>query len=158
LELIDGQFIIGTMAGSRRVAWYLLHDYGPAMALPLASSDLWWTALRQAFDPQPVPRTPEEWADWAATSDCDPEPPPAGPYGSIAHRRVYELLQHGLHYFAEVSGVGQSLGRGFVIRLGEHGLTPDLLFVDRTGLVNLHEYYLDGPPSLALEITLEGSA
>ena len=77
LELIDGQLVISTLAGSRRIAWQLLHDYGPASALPLAPADLWWEALRQAFDPQPSPRTPEEWTRWAATIEHDPEPPPA---------------------------------------------------------------------------------
>jgi hypothetical protein len=62
LELIDGQLIISTMAGSRRIAWSLLQDHGPAMALPMAPANLWWEALRQAFHPQPTPDTPEEWA------------------------------------------------------------------------------------------------
>lgn len=158
LELIDGQLIISTMAGSRRVAWYLLDDYGPAMALPMASSDLWWEALRQAFDPQPTPRTPEEWAEWAATVEHKPEPPSAGPYGSLEHRRAYDLLQHGFYCLSGRSGLGKSLGRDFVIRLGENGLTPDLLFIDRTRSADMHEYYLDGPPTLVIEITLEGSA
>jgi Uma2 family endonuclease len=158
LELIDGQLIISTIAGSRRIAWLLLHDHGPAMALPLASSDLWWEALRQAYDPQPRPQTPEEWTEWAATFEHDPEPPPAGPLGSVEHRRAYELLWQGLYRFADLSGLGRSLGRDFVIRLGENGLTPDLLFVDRACLPNLYEYYLEGPPSIVIEVTLEGSA
>lgn len=155
LELIDGQFIISTLPGSRRIAWMLLDDYGPAIALPMAPPDLWWTALAQAFDPQPRPQTPEEWAAWAATFEHDPEPPPAGPYGTLEHRRIYELLQRGL-YFLSGSGLGRGLGRDFVIRLGENALTPDLLFVDPSRLANLHRYYLDGPPSVAIEITLEG--
>ncbi|MFL6198703.1 MAG: Uma2 family endonuclease [Thermoanaerobaculia bacterium] len=158
LELIDGQLIISTMAGSRRIAWILLEDHGPALALPLASPDLWWEALRQAFDPQPKPRTPEEWTEWAATFEHDPEPPPAGPLGSAEHRRAYELLRQGLYRFDGRSGLGRSSGRDFVIRLGENGLTPDLLFMDRACLPNLHEYYLDGPPPLVIEITLDGSA
>jgi len=158
LELIDGQLIISTMAGSRRIAWILLEDHGPALALPLASPDLWWEALRQAFDPQPSPQTPEEWTEWAATFEHDPEPPSAGPLGSAEHRRAYELLRQGLYRFDGRSGLGRSSGRDFVIRLGENGLTPDLLFMDRACLPNLHEYYLDGPPPLVIEITLDGSA
>lgn len=158
LELIDGQLIISTLAGSRRIAWTLLDDYGPPTALSLAPSDLWWEALRQAFDPQPSPRTPEEWTRWAATFEHDPEPPPAGPLGSREHHRAYELLWQGLYRFTGRSGLGRSLGRDFVIRLGENGLTPDQLFVDWACLPNLHEYYLDGPPPIVIEVTLEGSA
>jgi Uma2 family endonuclease len=157
LELIDGRLIISTLAGSRRIAWYLLRDYGPAMAIPMAAPDLWWEALYQAFNPRPRPSTAEEWATWADTVEHDPEPPPAGPHGSVAHRHVFSLLQMGLHRFAEVSGSGHSLGRDFVMRLGEDGLTPDLLFVGRSSLARLHNSYFDGPPSLVIEITLEGS-
>lgn len=158
LELIDGRLIISTLAGSRFITRYLLRDYGPAMALPLAPAEIWWEALRQAFAPHPVPRTPEEWTTWAATFEHDPEPPPAGPYGTLEHRRTYELLSSGLRYFGHVSGLGRALGRDFVVRLGENGLTPDVLFVDRASLASLHEYYLDGPPQLVIEITLAGSA
>jgi Uma2 family endonuclease len=156
LELIDGRLIIGTLAGSRRVTWNLLYDHGPAMALPMASSDLWWEALRQAFNPRPMPQTPEEWAAWAAIFQHNPEPPPAGPHDSLAHRRTHELLKLGLYRFDELSGLGRSLGRDFVVHLGENGLTPDLLFADSSRLANLHDYYLDGPPSIVIEITLEG--
>ncbi|HSK80574.1 MAG TPA: Uma2 family endonuclease [Thermoanaerobaculia bacterium] len=156
LELIDGQLIVSTLEGSRRIAWMLLQDYGPAMALPMASLDLWWAALEQAFDPRPRPQNPEEWAAWAATVEHDPEPPPAGPYGTLEHRRVYDLLQRGFYSLSGRSSLGRSLGRDFVIRLGENALTPDLLFVNPSGLANLYEYYLDGPPSLVIEITLDG--
>ncbi|MBI3970819.1 MAG: Uma2 family endonuclease [Chloroflexi bacterium] len=42
--------------------------------------------------------------------------------------------------------------------MGEQGLTPDLLVTDRDRLARLREYYLDGPPSVAIEITLEETA
>jgi Uma2 family endonuclease len=158
LELIDGQLIYRTLRGSRRMLWCLLDDYGPAIALPLAPAQSWWAALQQAFAPQPEPATPEQWAAWAATVEYESEPEPAGPHGSEAHRAAYELLQHGLYHFAQASSLGRELGRDFVIRLGENELTPDLLFIGRARLTNLHEYYLEGPPALVIEITLEGSA
>lgn len=158
LELIDGQLIIGTLRGSRRVLWYLLNDYGPALALPLAPADLWWAALDRAFGPLLGLHSPEEWIEWTVDFEYHPEPRSAGPHGSVAHRRAYELLQHGLYHFAGTSGLGRMLGRDFVVRLGENGLTPNLLFIDLARLANLHEYYLDGPPALVIEITLEGSA
>ena len=52
LELINGQLIISTLAGSRQVAWHILSDYGPVLALPLASPELWWAALREVFQPK----------------------------------------------------------------------------------------------------------
>jgi Uma2 family endonuclease len=158
LELIDGQLVVSTLAGSRRIAWDLLDGHGPVLALPMASSELWWEALRQAFDPKPLPRTPEEWVAWADTVEHDPEPPPAGPLRSAEHQHAYQLLWSGLYRFAGLSGEGLSLGRDFVIRLGENALTPDQLFIDRPRLSNLHDRYLDGPPALAIEITQEGNA
>jgi Uma2 family endonuclease len=155
LELIEGRLIISTLAGSRRITWNLLYDHGPAMALPMASADLWWEALRQAFNPHPMPQGPEEWAAWAATFEHNPEPPPAGPHDTLAHRHAYDLLSFGFYRFVGLSGRGRSLGRDFVVRLGENGLTPDVLFVDQPRLADLHEYYLDGPPSLVIEVTLE---
>jgi Uma2 family endonuclease len=156
LELIEGQLIISTLTGSRRIAWYLLNDYGPALALPLAPSDLWWAALQQAFNPQPPPTTPTEWLEWADHLAYEPpEPAPAGPLGTAEHRRIYQLLQMSLSYLVDTGDLGQFFGRDFVVRLGEDGLTPDILFADRDRLVNLHEYYLDGPPSVVIEIILE---
>ena len=160
LELIDGQLIISTLAGSRRVAWYLLNDYGPAMALPLASAELWWTALTSGFQAParaPHPR-PSGLIGQLILSMSQWNQHRQGPYGSVAHRRVYGLLRDGLYYFAHMSGLGRDLGRDFVIRLGDNGLTPDLIFIDRDRLANLRDYYLDGPPALVIEITLAGSA
>ncbi len=157
LELIDSQLIISTLAGSRRMTWYLLHDYGPALALPLAPAELGWKALYQAFHPQPAPQTPTQWAAWVDHFVYNPEPAPAGPYRSVAHQRVFQLLRNGLYHFASTSRLGRSLGHDFVVRLDENGLTPDLIFIDRKRLVNLHDYYLAGPPTIAIEITLEGS-
>jgi hypothetical protein len=157
LELIGGRLIISTLRGSRRVLWELLHASGPAIALPLAPPELWWAALRQGFSPTPAPRAAEEWEAWAGSVAYDPEPGPAGPHGSVAHREVRQRLQLGLYGVAEESGFGQVLGRDFVVRLGENGLTPDLLVIDRPGLARLHDYYLEGPPALVIEVTSENS-
>jgi hypothetical protein len=56
LELIDGQLIISTGAGSRWILFEILRDYGPPLVLPMASSALWWRALQEAFDAAPTPR------------------------------------------------------------------------------------------------------
>jgi hypothetical protein len=51
---------------------------------------------------------------------------------------------------------GHSLGRDFVMRLGDHALTPDLLLLERRRLAALHEYYIDGPADLVIEIFMPG--
>jgi hypothetical protein len=55
LELIDGQLIISTEAGSRWILFQILRDYGSPLVLPMASPALWWRALQEAFDPRPIP-------------------------------------------------------------------------------------------------------
>jgi hypothetical protein len=48
LELINGRLIISSLAGSRRIAWCLLDDYGPPIGLAHAPPQLWWAALEEA--------------------------------------------------------------------------------------------------------------
>lgn len=156
LELIDGRLIVSTIAGTRRLTWQLLDHYGPAFALPHAPRELWWTALRQAFEPRPMPDTAPAWAEWADAVEHDPEPPPAGPLGSAEHRRMHQLLRFGL-FALDNAGLARSLGRDFVVRLGDDGLTPDLLVVGRARLADLRGYYLDSPPDVAIEIALDGA-
>jgi len=158
LELIEGQLIISTLKGSRRMLWYLLQDYGPDMFLPMAQKELWLNAVIQAFNPSPVPQTYSEWTEWADKTEWNDEPEPAGPYSSAEHRRIHTLLFHALLRFTRMNPQGEMLGRDFVIRLGENGFTPDLIFINRNRMKNLHSYYLDGPPDLAVEITLGESA
>lgn len=157
LELVDGQLIISSLAGSRRIAYDLLQDYGPALVLPHAPANIWWAALRHAFNPQPVPPHALAWTEWADALAYDPEPPHAGPFGSSEHSRLFGLLNYGLHGLYR-SGGFQALGRDFVIRLGDNGLTPDQIVIAPERLDNLHEYYFDGPPTIVIEITLPGTA
>ncbi len=157
LELINGKLIISTFAGSRRVLWELLHDYGPDLVFPMASTALWWAALREAYNPQPLPQTLPEWREWADGFPYEPDVAPAGPQGSAKHQQMSELLRWGLYAYSETSRVGRQLGRDFVIRLGEDGLTPDVLFINHDQCAHFYDRYVDGPPALAIEITLEGS-
>jgi hypothetical protein len=89
----------------------------------------------------------------AASSGCASAGGTAGPFGSGAHREALDRLRFGLHAL-ERAGLARSLGRDFVVRLGDDAVTPDLLVIDRSRLADLHEYYLDGPPCVAIEITL----
>ena len=108
LELIDGKLIISTLAGSRRVLWELLNDYGPDLLLPLAPPALWWTALQHACHPHPPPQTPASWSAWADGVDYQPDVAPAGPQGTEAHHRLYDILHWGLYHFSEMSQWGAS--------------------------------------------------
>lgn|GEM_PF-2442191 len=157
LELINGQLIISTLAGSRRIAWHLLDDYGPPIGLAHAPAQLWWSALEEAFGPYPRPATRDEWWRWAKSFRYSPEPPHAGPQFTGEHYCTYGVLKWGLHYFAEASRLGRSFGRDFVVRLEDDGLTPDQTFVDRERLAYLCDLYLDGSPTIAIEVVQPGS-
>ena len=158
LELIDGKLIISTLAGSRRVLWELLRDYGPDLLLPMAAPALWWTALRAAYTPQPQPQSLADWRAWAETCPLTPEAAPAGPQGSNKNHQMYDILRWGLYHFGEMSRLGRQLGRDFVMHLGADG--RPLMWSSLIGLVwrICTNRYLDGPPAIAIEIVQEGSA
>jgi hypothetical protein len=158
LELIDGKLVISTLKGSRRVARELLQDYGPPLFLPMAPAESWRDALIAAFAAAARPRTPAEWLRWADGLSGPAEVAPAGPQNSWDHRRIYDILMWSLNHFGGATRLGHQMGRDFVIRLGEDGLTPDLMFVSRERYGSLFERYLEGPPTIAIEITLPASA
>jgi len=158
IELIDGKLVIGTLTGSRRILRELLLDYGPDLFLPMASEDLWWSALRTAYDPPSAPHDPVEWNAWADALTYEPEVAPAGPQATLQHRRLSNLLSWGLHYLTSASCAGESIGPDFVIQLGENGLTPDVMFIDRPGMQHMRSRYLEGPPTIVIEILQPASA
>jgi Uma2 family endonuclease len=158
LELLGGKLIISTIAGSRWIAREILRDYGPLMMLPMAPPSLWWQALQAAYAPQPLPASVPAWEAWSDRLEYEPSVAPAGPRDTRDHHRLFDLLKWGLWHLAESTGLGETLGRDFVIRLGENGPTPDVVFMDRTCLERLRDRYLDGPPTLAIEIVSPGSA
>lgn len=158
LELIDGRLIVGTLAGSRRIAWQLLANHGPHLALPMAPRSRWYDALRRAYDPQPAPQSPRAWYQWASDLEYDPEPPPAGPRGTLTHNRLYSRLRTGLYAFGSETKLGTAFGHDFVVRLGDDGLTPDVLFIHRDQMTRLRGYYFGGPPALVIEVLSKCSA
>lgn len=52
--------------------------------------------------------------------------------------------------------LGQSLGNGFVNRLGEQGVMPDILFYRGQPHNRLYEYYLDGSADVIVEFIQPG--
>jgi len=158
LELLQGQLIISTLAGSRWIMGELLRDYGPDFVLAHADPTLWWQALQSAYAPNPPPGDLAGWHDWADNLRYEARAAPAGPRGTASHHRLCDLLSSGLWHWAETTGLGFAMGRDFVIRLGNDGPTPDAVIIDRPGLDRLRSRYLDGPPSIAVEIVTPASA
>jgi hypothetical protein len=157
LELIDGKLFCSTLAGSRRVLWQILDAYGPDCAIPMAPVEKWFAALAQAFSPKLVPKTIEEWKAWAAASDYKPFIPLAGPRSSWEHYRAWERLWMGFHLWSDRFGMGFSIGRDFVMRLGEQAFTPDTLFLANDRVHQMREYFCDGPASIVVEVLQSGN-
>ena len=158
LELIDRQLYIGTLAGSRRMAWQLLRDYGVGFALRYGTATQWIEALRGVFAPQGKLDSAESWFTWARSVAYDAEPPTTGPMMSSAHSRIYDLLHWSLHSFAQQTRLGSLYGRDIVCRLNDNGVTPDLFFYDNARSRQMTEYFFDGAPNLIIEILLPHSA
>lgn len=89
LELIEGRLIIGN---SRDGSRYFLHDlltgWGAQAAVPFAPTDLWRTALCQAFASLTPPQASAplaNWQAWAARVVFEPCLAPAGPRETGPH-------------------------------------------------------------------------
>jgi hypothetical protein len=107
----------------------------------MASPALWWTALQEAYRPQPgtvgsaegereaaegCPAALAEWHEWADRLHYEPEVAPAGPRGSAEHHRIFDILTWGLYPVGESSGRGRELGRDFLTlpRINPWGSRP----------------------------------
>lgn len=127
IELINGRVQVGgTQAMTRLVLQQLLAQASLAELRDLGA-DGWHDAAQLALELPPLPT------------------------GNFDHRRHYSLLQRVSLPLFEVLG-GSALithSRDIAVRLGSNVLTPDV-FVGHT--TAMREYYLDGPPLLAVEI------
>ena len=157
LELWDGRLVVGTsLLGSRALLWYLMHTLGVQAVLPLVSLDAWWKALRAVFPQPPAQATPQAWKTWAAQVTHTPQVTPAGPFYDGFQTRIASELSLSLYCAERDGALGMSLGRDFVMRLGDDGVTPDLLFIKPERFQHVHSMYLDGPADLVIEITMLG--
>jgi Uma2 family endonuclease len=152
LELIDGQLICSTLEGSRRMLWHILDKFGPDCAIPMAPVEKWFAALTNAFSPKPVPQTIDEWKAWASTSTFKPTIPVAGPRFTWEHYHAWERLWMGFHVWSDHFGMGFSIGRDFVMRLGEQAFEPDVQFLANDRVHQMREYFCDGPATVAVEV------
>lgn len=157
LELIDGRLIVGnSLRGSRYLLGSLLRDLGAQAALAFAPLDAWWSALERTFEPSSRPSLSQGWRSWADALPYMPRIEPAGPRFDTAHYNVACQLMMDLHLAVNRGGLGRSIQRDFVMRLGENGFTSDLILISTDHLDRLHEYYLDGPADIVIEVVLPG--
>ncbi|NEQ24885.1 MAG: Uma2 family endonuclease, partial [Microcoleus sp. SIO2G3] len=71
------------------------------------------------------------------------------------HNDIRSYLSHALWPIAQQIG-GRASERDFVMRLGNNGFTPDILFYLGQGRNQLYSWYLDGAAELVIEIIRPG--
>lgn len=162
LELIDGQLIVGnSLVGSRLLLRQILHGWGVEAAIALAPVETWLSALAAGYGWDiPTGKSADEiltvLEDQAKDFEFTPEDLSAGSANATwPHHRTRQNLTMDLFRLAHAVG-GQSLGRDFVMRLGDNGFTPDLLFFKNAGLNRLYSYFVSGPAELVIEVLTPG--
>ncbi len=163
IELVDGQLIVGnSLSGSRLLFSQILQGWGAISAVALATESLWWEALTIAFGAPTVSNIDAIDADalrnWASEVNFTPEISQLTDYTNRKRTSMRQVLSYAL-FSLGMRGhqLGQSMGGGFVNRLGNNGFMPDILFYRGQGLNRLYDYYLDGPADLVVEFVLPNS-
>jgi Uma2 family endonuclease len=162
LELIDGQLVVGnSLVGSRLLLRQILQGWRADAAVALAPTETWLQALAAGYGLTP-PQTssPFEILNHLEQQIADiefiAEDLQAGRAEKTwAHHRIQQQLT--MDSFRLANEVGcEFLGRDFVMRLGDNGFTPDLIFYKSQGLNQLFSYFLSGPAELVIEILMPG--
>ena len=146
MELAGGRLIVGnSLDGSRLLLDHILRGWGPDAATALGSIQQWLAALRELYGP---------------IGGVDDEPSPAdgrapdvtsGSEGTDGgHRRVAEHLRMSFFEVGEELG-GQALGR-IVMRLGDNGFTPDIMFYKGAVRNAIYDSHLHGPAEMVIEV------
>ena len=166
LELLNGQLILGdSLTHSRLLLSQLLRGWGLSAALPLAPLSLWWEAIAAVFDlPTAIASAPMQHLDevraWANRVSFEPERPQhEGHKGGWrwTYSRSRQDLRMAMYGVERSHGrLGQSIGGGFVNRLGEDGLMPDVCFYRGEPRNRLYEYFVEGPPEVVVEFLQPG--
>jgi Uma2 family endonuclease len=161
LELIDGQLIVGnSLVGSRLLLRQILQGWGADAAIALAPIDTWLAALAAGYGWRiPTDGSLDDTLTvleaQASVGEFVPEDLSAGSAETTwPHHHIRQTLTLGLFQLAKAVG-GQSLGRDFVMRLGD-GFTPDLVFFKNAGLNCLYSYFVSGPAELVIEVLMPG--
>lgn len=164
LELIDGKLIVGnTIVGSRLLLRQILQGWGAEAAVALAPISLWIEALAVNLELNPAEINHEDSRSTvlnlkalASEQDYRSEDLSAA-FGkhNYNHDSLRQKLSTALWQIGESLG-GRSMGRDFVMRLGDNGFTPDLLFMARENLPKFRAYYFNGAADLIVEVILPG--
>lgn len=158
IELIDGRLIVGnSLAGSRLLFDHIMRGWSVDAAIALGSVEQWVRAVCEAYRLTPPDRINDQslnsLEEKVSRIDYSIEDFTQGEKGEDAgHWRARNHLFYSLYEVSESLG-GMALGRDFVMRLGEDGLTPDAVFFKGRKLNTLYEYYLDGPAEMVIEVT-----
>lgn len=164
-ELIDSQLIVGnSIVGSRLLLRQILQGWGASAAVALAPLEKWVEALAAAYglsNYQPTSNIIErlDYLESVIQHELyEPENLIAGYRGDDENRHndVRSQLSTALWQVAELVG-GRGFGRDFVMRLGNNGFTPDVMFCTNNSNRNqLYSWYLFGAAELVIEIVRPG--
>ncbi len=158
LELIDGQLIVGNgLIATKLLLREILKGWSIAAGLALIDRQLCWQALQQLYPAAPFATDDHQHTQvqaWASQfTDYHPEDLSAGGEGENGrHHWIRQFLSEQIHTVSHQVG-GLTLGRDFVMRLGENGFTPDISFFFGPPLNRLYNWYLEGPADLVIEVT-----
>lgn len=133
-ELVDGKFIVGgSMEKSAMTLRYLLNGLGADYLKRLVPANLLAQAKAQLGNGQTV----------EPVANFDKE--------VLGYQKPAKMawdLRLGLHRKGLAVG-----GNTQVIKLGEDAFMPDLYILTEASAIRQKDYYLDGPPDLAIEIS-----
>ncbi|MGP1383014.1 MAG: Uma2 family endonuclease [Thainema sp.] len=162
LELINGQLIVGnSLIGSRLLLRQILQGWGAEAAIALAPIETWLSALATGYgwSISSVASIDEKLTaleSQARDVEFTPEDLSVGSTDNTwSHHRIRQNLTMGLFRLAKAVG-GEALGRDFVMRLGNNGFTPDLVFFKNAGLNRLYSSFVSGPAELVIEVLMPG--
>ena len=161
LELIESQLVVGnTLVGSRLLLRQILTGWGAKAAIAFAPIEEWLEALRVTYDAPKASASIdnlETLQTWAASIVTRLEDLLPGSRGENVwgHNQARHCLGYGLWGIHEALS-GSTFSRDFVMRLGDNGFTPDVLFFKDSPRNTLYEYYLEGPAELVVEVLLPG--
>jgi Uma2 family endonuclease len=140
----------------------ILQGWGATAAVALGSLDSWVKALSLGFEipisgaASNISEMLDEFQPQIAGREYHPEDLIAGFRGDENnHNAVRQHLTTALWQVAKLVG-GRCMGRDFVMRLGNNGFTPDLLFFTGKDRNQLFSWYLGGPAELVVEILRSG--
>ncbi|MBW4637182.1 MAG: Uma2 family endonuclease [Gloeocapsa sp. UFS-A4-WI-NPMV-4B04] len=161
LELIESQLVVGnTLVGSRLLLRQILTGWGAGAAIAFAPIEEWLEALRVTYD---APKaylnqdSLEALQAWSTSIVTSPEDLIPGSRGENFwhHNQIRTCMEYALWGIHEALA-GNTFSRDFVMRLGDNGFTPDVIFFKEPPCNTVYEYYLEGSAELVVEVLLPG--